>query len=130
MDCYYDWQEDFVAEGSIKGRTPAGWNSAAQSDFEKLQSYNKSMDFISLLESSWNCTGMCKSSLFPFSLPARTNITEGTCASNLGDGLKKRGPMVFNWLLAGAVITGAAWLSQFCLWFSFNEKKAPVYEMV
>ena len=88
------------------------------------------MDFISLLESSWNCTGMCKSSLFPFSLPARTNITEGTCASNLGDGLKKRGPMVFNWLLAGAVITGAAWLSQFCLWFSFNEKRAPVYEMV
>jgi hypothetical protein len=51
-DCYYDWQEDFEAGGSVFGQTPAGWLSAAQSDFEKLMTFNKSMDFVTLLESS------------------------------------------------------------------------------
>ena len=60
-----------MAAGSVKGQTPPGWLPAAQSDFEKLQSFNKSMDFISLLEGSWSCAGMCKSSLFAFSLSAK-----------------------------------------------------------
>jgi len=110
-DCYYDWQEDFADAGSVSGQTPAGWQSAAQQDFERLQDFNKSMDFVTLLEGSQQCTGICKPSLFPFSQTVTTGISQPTCAAKFGEGLHQRGPMVLNWLIAGAVLTGAAWLS-------------------
>lgn len=74
-----DWQIEWKDAGAEKGKTPEDWYPVAQSDFESLTAAEESIAFITYIETSHECSGICQKSQFYVSERVSKGIPESAC---------------------------------------------------